>query len=428
MTEDFLHYIWKNGLHNPMLINGSDGGNIEVLSRGEPNSNAGPDFFNAMIKIGGMVLAGNIEIHINSSDWYRHGHHRDRAYDNVILQLVLNRDEEVRRTTGEIIPTAVLSFDSRLEENYRQLLMNEFWIACQEHINLVNPAFFMQWLDKMAIIRLEQKAHLIGEIRHYNSNCWEETFYQQLARNFGFRLNGGAFEMLARSLPYKRLLRHRDSLFQLEAILFGQAGMLNREERSSVSNADDEYFEALKKEYSFLKNKYRLKPLESHLWKFLRLRPANFPTVRLAQFAAFIYNKPSLFSAVLECRDLKTLSAIFRVSASEYWDNHFLFNKASGKFPKSLGVFAIRSLIINTVVPVLYYYGKRRQITDYSKRALDFLMELPPENNSIINRWKILGFKSRNAFHSQALLQLKNEFCSYRRCLDCSIGSHVINI
>lgn len=421
MTEDFLHYIWKRGLYSSLAVNRQIGENIEVLSSGEMNSNAGPDFFNAIIRIGGTIFAGNVEIHVNSSDWYRHGHHHDRAYDNVILQLVLNRDTEVRRTTGDIIPTAVLSFDIKLQENYRHLLGNESWIPCQPWINQVDPALAGGWLDEMVILRIEEKAHLVGEIRHYNNNCWEESFYQQLARNFGFRLNGAVFEMLARSLPYKFLLRHRDDLFQLEAMLFGQAGML-------CENEGDEYFMALKKEYSFLKSKYRLKPLEKHLWRFLRLRPANFPTVRLSQFAALLHEKTSLFSSVLNCRDIESLSSLFRISSSEYWDTHFLFSKPSSRHSKSIGVFAIRSLIINTVVPVLYFYGKNRQIEEYSKRAIDFLKALPPENNSVITSWSALGIRAGNAFQSQALMQLKNEFCSYRRCLDCSIGNHIINV
>ena len=435
MTEDFLQYIWRCGLFDPLSLKDADGKSIEVLRRGEHNGNAGPDFFNAMIRTGGTVLAGNVEIHINSSDWYRHGHHRDRAYDNVILQLVLNRDAEVRRTGGGIIPTAVLSFDNRLQDNYCRLLGNESWIACEPCINRVDPVLVRQWLEILAVMRLEEKAQLIGEIRHYNDNCWEETFYQQLARNFGFRLNGAVFEMLARSLPYKYLLRHRDNLFQLEAMLFGQAGMLDNGMGMPASgkkltdhDGSDEYFRALKKEYSFLKSKYRLKPLEKHLWRFLRLRPANFPTIRLAQFAALLHNKTSLFSSVLDCDDLKPLYTLFRVAASEYWDSHFMFGRPAGRSVKSPGVFAIRSLIINTVVPVLHYYGKQRQIAEYCTRAKDFLTELPPENNSIITKWGDLGIRAANAFQSQALLHLKNEFCSYRRCLDCRPGRHIISM
>lgn len=435
MSEDFLHYIWRCGLFDRRSLRDNDGNAIEVLRCGELNGNAGPDFFNAMIRAGGTVLAGNVEIHINSSDWYRHGHHRDRAYDTVILQVVLNRDAEVRRTGGDIIPTAVISFDERLQDNYRRLLSNESSIACKLLTDRADPLFVIQWLDNLALARLEGKAKMIREIRYYNNNCWQETFYQQLARNFGFGLNGAVFEMLARSLPYKYLLRHRDNLLQLEALLFGQAGMLVNGmgmpasgKKMSDYYGSDEYFRALKKEYSFLKSKYGLKPLAKHLWRFLRLRPSNFPTIRLAQFAAFVHCKPSLFSEVLDSTDLKSLSDIFRVSASEYWESHFMFGRPSGRSVKRLGVFAIRSVIINTVVPVLYFYGKQRQIAEYVRRATGFLIKLPPENNSIIRKWGDLGIRAENAFNSQALLHLNNEFCLHRRCLDCSIGSKIVNM
>ena len=421
MSEDFLHYIWRCGLFDRRSLRDNDGNAIEVLRCGELNGNAGPDFFNAMIRAGGTVLAGNVEIHINSSDWYRHGHHKDRAYDTVILQVVLNRDAEVRRTCGSIIPTAVLSYDERLQDNYRRLLSNESWIVCKHLTDRIDPLLIRQWLDNLALARLEEKAKMIREIRHYNNNCWEETFYQQLARNFGFRLNGAVFEMLARSLPYKYLLRHRDNLFQLEALLFGQSGMLD-------DDGGDRYFLTLKKEYSFLKIKYGLKPLAKHLWRFLRLRPSNFPTIRLAQFASFVHYKSSLFSEVLDSIDLKSLSDIFRISASEYWENHFLFGRPSGRSVKRLGVFAIRSVIINTVVPILYFYGKQRQIAEYGRRATGFLIKLPPENNSIIRKWGEMGIRAENAFNSQALLHLNNEFCLHRRCLDCSIGSKIVNM
>ncbi len=403
-----------------MTLNNETEEPVEVISCGEFNSNSGPDFFNAIIRVEGLILAGNVEIHMNSSDWVRHGHHIDKAYDSVILQLVINDDEKVTRTNGEIIPTALLTFDSTFKENYSDLLGHESWISCQHCIDIIDFVFKNQVLYEMGIKRLEAKANLIGERKYYNRNCWEETFYQLLARNFGFSINGHAFEMLARALPYKYLLRQADSLFQIEAMLFGQAGML-------FQNVVDDYFQDLKKEYRFLKSKYNLKPMEKHLWKFLRLRPANFPTIRISQFSAVIFRQPGLFSSVIECNDFKSLSELFRVSASVYWDTHFLFNKPSIKRPKNLGPFAIRSIIINTVVPALYYYGKQKRISKYSDRAIEFLYELPPENNSVISRWKTFGFNIDNAFASQALLHLRNEFCSYRRCLDCRIGDRLIN-
>jgi hypothetical protein len=419
MTEEFLHYIWKSALFYPLSLKAQPGETIEVIKTGELNVNSGPDFFNAMIKMGDTTLAGNIEIHINSSDWFRHGHHLDKAYDNVILQVVLNHDMEVSRTNGEIIPTAVIGFEKKLMDNFRHLTGNEFWIACEPFFPDVNPDHIKIWLHNQAIGRLKQKAQVVCTNFHLNQNNLEETFYQQLAHNFGFSLNGSVFELLARSLPYRILLKHSDNLFQIEAMLFGQAGMLD-------CARGDRYFDAMKREYLFLKRKYDLKPLEKHLWKFLRLRPSNFPALRIAQFASFLHETPSPFSAVLEKENIKDLIDLFRVSASEYWDTHFVFNKPSNSRKKSTGMMAIYSIIVNTVVPVLYFYGQHRSIETYMNRAIDFLREIPAENNSVISRWRSLGTIPENAFISQALLQQKNEYCRYRRCLECDIGSIII--
>lgn len=419
MTEDFLHYIWRSSLFYPLSINGFRH-NIEVLCAGEQNMNSGPDFLDARIRFDKIVFAGNVEIHINASDWYRHGHHHNKAYDNVILQLVMNRDAEVRRTTGEIIPTAELRFDSKLISGYRQLLRNEYWIPCQPYIHHVNAGINDEWLTSLAVRRLEQKSLILRDVLHQNQNSWEETFYQQLAHNFGFRLNGEIFRLLARSLPYKLIMKHRNSIFQIESMLFGQAGML-------TSNKGDDYFEALKREYQFLKRKYNLIPLEKHLWKFLRLRPANFPTIRIAQFSSFLQKTPYLFSTIMETGDRKKMESLFKISASEYWNTHYVFNKTSGMNVKNLGRFALNSIIINTVVPVLYFYGQQRLMDEYSERAINFLKCLPGEKNSVISKWGTLGIEAGNALISQALLQQKNEFCNYRRCLNCKIGINVIN-
>lgn len=406
-------------MYYPSSINLLNGENIEVVNPGELNIHSGPDFFNAMIKFGDIILAGNVEIHINASDWIKHGHNKDKAYDNVILQLVLNRDAEIKRSNGDIIPTAEIRFDKRLYSNYSQLIRNECWIPCQCFITGVEFTVIRQWLNYQAINRLSQKALLLSNILYVNGNCWEESFYQQLARNFGFGLNGGIFEMLARSLPYRLILKHRDNQFQLEAMLFGQAGMLENEK-------GDFYFESLKKEYQFLKRKYNLKSLEKHLWKFLRLRPANFPTIRIAQFASYLHESPSLFSTILETSDLKRMASFFRVSASEYWDTHFVFNKSSKSIRKATGLCAVNSVLINTVIPLIYFYGQKRKIDHLRERALNFLAELPAESNSIINKWSELGIKAENAFISQALLMQKNELCYFRRCLNCNIGCHII--
>jgi hypothetical protein len=417
MTEEFLHYIWRCNLFHPVSAGSYS---IEVLNTGEPNPDSGPDFFNALIRIDGALLAGNVEIHINSSDWYRHGHHTDKAYDNVILQLVVNNDAIVRRTTGEILPTAEIRFDTTLLDNYRELIDNHHWIPCAPFISLADRNIVESWLDTRALWRLEQRHRLMQEIMWYNKNDWQESFYQLLARNFGFRLNGGAFEMLARSLPYRLVLRHRDNLFHLEAMLFGQAGFLCGE-----TTADD-YYRELKSEHRFLAKKYNLRPVEKYLWKFLRMRPANFPTVRIAQFASFLHRNTGMFAKIIETAELDEVLALFNISASGYWDHHYMFGRPSSRRVKTLGRIARNSIIINTIVPLLHFYGKHRRLPDLSARAIRFLKELPAESNAITRKWNSIGISAGNAFTSQALIQQKNEFCDFRKCLDCKIGNNVI--
>ena len=412
MTEDFLHYIWRCGLFYPLTTNTFQ--DVEVISTGQPNPDAGPDFFNAIIRIEDIVMAGNVEIHINASDWFKHGHHKNRAYDNVIIQLVLNPDTEISRINGEIIPTAVIRFDKRLYENYKDLLDNEFWIPCEPFFQFADMNVVGEWLEIQALRRIEQKVSHIGNILYHNRNDWQESFYQLLARNFGFRLNGAAFEMLARSLPFKLLLKHRDNLLQLEALLFGQAGMLQED--------GDDYYRELKMEYLFLRRKYGLKPHEKYLWKYLRLRPANFPTLRIAQFASFIHQTPGLFATIMETRDIKKMKVFFEISAARYWNTHYVFNKPSAMRIKTIGKFAVHSIIVNTVAPLLYFYGKYRQMPDLCQRAIEFLKNLPPETNSVVSKWNALGVSADSAFISQALLQQKNEYCFYKKCLHCSIG------
>jgi hypothetical protein len=417
MTEDFLHYIWRCGLYYGLT---SDNGKaIEVMSPGCPNHDSGPDFFNAMIRIEGILLAGNVEIHVNSSDWYRHGHHFSMEYENVILQIVYNSDAEVKRRNGETIPTAEIKFEAGLLANYSQLADNEYWIPCEPFIKSADPEITANWLSGQSLIRLVQKAAYLSNVLNHNNKDWQESFYQQLARSFGFKVNGCVFEMLARSVPFPLLQRNRDNLTRLEALLFGQSGMLE-------GWKDDEYFLCLKSEYGFLKHKYSLKPLQSHLWKFLRLRPANFPTIRISQFAAFIHRRPGIFAQVLESRNAGETASFFDLSASAYWDTHYMFGKPSVCRVKTMGKMAALSLMINTVVPFLFFYGTLRQIPELRKRAIDFLKELPPENNSIINKWKGVGIHAESAYISQGLLQQKNDFCSGKRCLDCGIGNYII--
>jgi hypothetical protein len=420
MTEEFLYYIWKYSLFEKNNLIADTGDKIEILKPGERNTNSGPDFLNVSIKIGSTKWAGNLEIHINSSDWSKHKHNEDKAYDNVILHAVLINDQVTKRTNGEIIPTLELKFNKYLYNNYSRLISNEQWIPCQIEIKKVDEFYIDYWLNVLLADRLELKASSIYNTLKVTMNDWEETFYIHLARNFGFNLNSVPFEMLAKSLPIKYLSKHKNNLYQIEALLFGQAGFLND------NILFDSYYEKLRREYFYLRKKLQLNPLDRHIWKFLRLRPGNFPTVRIAQFAVLIYNTSGLFSKIIDCRSIEQLYQYFSVNPSEYWRDHYLFGKKSKFKIKKLGESAFNIIFMNTIVPFLFIYGKYYGKDDLKERAVDFLTKIPAENNNIIKKWGKLGIIAKNAFYSQALLQLKNEYCNKRNCLNCQIGNKII--
>ncbi|UCG26847.1 MAG: DUF2851 family protein [Bacteroidales bacterium] len=422
MKEDFLHHIWKFGLFEKRNLNTDTGEKVRIMDPGEHNTDAGPDFFNARIMVGETLWVGNVEVHINSSDWLRHGHNSDKAYDNVILQVVFNHDMEIFRTSGQTIPTIQIEFKEEIYRNYLHLTGNKEWIPCESLLFKVDPFYIKHWLYKVMVDRLELKSKGIISKLEKNKNDWDETFYQHLARNFGFKKNAEPFELLAKCLPYKYLARHKNQLSQLEAMLFGQAGLLE----DLIST--DEYYLSLQKEYGFFREKFSLKPLGSHLWKFLRLRPSNFPTVRIAQFSMLIHKSGRLFSAIIHSRDIGSMRKLFSVSASPYWNDHYVFHRHSPYRRKVIGKDAIDNLIINSVVPFFFAYGIVKNLPEFKERALDLLEKLPPEKNTIIFKWGKLGIKADNAFSSQALIQLKNSYCKPKKCLHCRIGSKILTI
>lgn len=419
MKEEFLHYVWKYKLYNKDSIQDQNRDEIEILNQGTHNSDSGPDFFNAKIKINETVWAGNVEIHINSSDWYAHNHHKDKAYDNVILQIVYNHDKEITRTNGQLIPTIEIKFDQELLENYESLIKRETWIPCQNEIKNVDSFILQNWLEKLSVERLEEKAKRINGVLEQTSNSWENAFYIQLARNFGFKLNSDPFELLAKSLPLTYLAKHKDNLFQIEALLFGQAGFLDDE-------SGDDYYESLKTEYLYLQKKFKLIPIEKHLWKFLRSRPGNFPTVRIAQFAKLIHRSSSLFSKLLEIKTINDCYDLLIVKPSDYWESHYILNKDSIKKSKSIGKSAVDIILINTIIPFLFIYGKAKGLEDLQERSISLLENIKPEKNAIITKWNDLGVKTENAFNTQALIQLKNKYCDSKKCLNCQIGNYII--
>ncbi len=420
MTEEFLHYIWKYHLFDNKIFT-STGENIEVINVGEHNTDAGPDFFNAKIKIGSTLWAGNVEIHINASDWYKHGHQNDKAYNNIILHVVYNNDKVIMRNNNEIIPTIELKgkFNEKLFSMYRNFMNSKYWIPCEKMINCVDEFTVNNWLESLLIERLEKKSKLIECKLNISNNNWEQVFYEQLARNFGFKVNAEPFELLAKSLPIIYLAKHKNNILQIEAMLFGQAGLLNKVFK-------DEYPRKLQKEYNFLKQKFSLKPIESHLWKFLRLRPSNFPTIRISQFAELICKSSHLFSEIIERENVYKIVHLFDLYSSEYWDSHYIFDKLSAKRKKKFGINAANLIMINTVVPFLFVYGKKKDNEKYKERALMFLNQIPGENNSIIKKWKSLGMNVNTAFNTQALIELKNYYCDFKKCLNCRIGNYLL--
>jgi hypothetical protein len=425
MKYEFLKYLWKYILYDMESLVDNEKNKIVVLNPGEYNRDSGPDFFNARISVAGTVWAGNIEIHSKSSHFDNHGHQNDPAFNNVILHIVAENDKRVFNSIGEEILTVKISFDPAYYEKYISLVNNPYVIACQDDIKKLDSILVRHWLNTLIIERLQSKSESILKIFSDTGNDWDETFYRLLARYFGFRVNTEPFEMLATALPYKIIRKHSDNLFQIEALLFGTAGLL---ETGLFKEAlSDEYYCNLIKEYTVLAAKYSLKPLHGWLWKFSRLRPPNFPTIRLSQLAALLSISGGLFSRVLEAVDIKHIKGLFEVSASSYWNDHFVFARKSKNAIKRTGTQAIEILLINSVIPLIFVYGRSRDSQEISERALSFLEEISPEGNIIIAEWEATGLLAESAFYSQALIHLRNEYCKRRKCLECRIGNKIIS-
>ncbi|MBB6127696.1 DUF2851 family protein [Mucilaginibacter lappiensis] len=424
-TEDFLHYVWKFRLFARTDLKTDDGEELEILSAGMANTDSGPDFHNARVRIGETVWAGNVEVHLSSSDWQKHGHNADSAYDNVILHVVYRNDVPLILSNGRQVPTLQLKdrIPDELYNRYHQMVFGEQWIIpCEKSIAGIDGLIMSNWLTRVLVERLEKRSTAVTDSLNLNHNDWEETFYQFLAANFGFKTNGLPFELLARSLPQLTLAKHKNNPMQIEALIFGQAGFLETE-------LQDEYPLKLKKEYDFLRKKYSLQPIENHLWKFMRLRPQNFPTIRLAQFAALIVQSNHLFSKILEIKDINALRALFTdIKVNDYWEGHYRFDVKSKPVSKTLGAASIDILLINTLALFLFSYGKQHQKQYYINRSLRLLENLPAEKNNITEDFITLGLKINNAFESQALLELKNNYCNYKKCLQCGVGNKILKL
>lgn len=422
IKEDFLHYLWKLKKFDLSGLTTSKGQKVVILDFGTHNTDSGPDFFNAKIKIDNTIWVGNVEIHVNSSDWLKHNHQYDKAYNNVILHVVYNNDTDVKTESNITPPT--LELKNRIKQNdlknYKLLRFNNNWVPCEKLFSAVPSIPQISALEKTLTDRLITKSHKLEIVLEKKNFDWEEAFYIYLSRFFGMKTNSDAFEMLSNSIPYKILLKEKDSLTKVEALLFGQAGLLNEE-------FVDEYPNRLKTEFLHLNTKYKLGPLPKSLWKFSKLRPANFPTIRIAQLAKLLYNNTHLFSKILESDNTKAIKKLLETKLDGYWQNHFVFDKKSINRKKTLGKSTLDIILINSIIPTLFLYGKIKNEQKYKQRAIDFLTEISPEKNSIINKWKNLGFNVQSAFDTQALLELKSNYCDNYRCLECPIGNYIMN-
>ncbi len=417
MNESLLYHLWKHRLFSEHPLRTINGQSVEVINPGEQNPDAGPDFFNGRLKIDGTKWAGNIEIDVTSADWYRHGHHTNKSFSKLILHVVY----EYNKPVNHGIPVVELKhfISDKVLMQYTNLQNSTLPIPCSNQLLTVDEVNLYSWLERMAIERFEQKAEWIHRLLNDNNFDWEKTFYIALAKNFGFKINAVPFEMLAYATPLLTLARHKNNLLQLEALLFGQAGLLSE-------SMDDTYYQNLVKEYKHLRIKFNLQAIDQSLWKFARMHPRNFPTIRLAQFAALIHNSSHLFSKIKDTPHYKELTALFESKPSPYWSTHYTFGNDSVNKVKSLGIDSINNILINTIAPFLFLYGKLNDQSAYIEKAMQLLEHIKPENNVIIRIWNSLGVKAKNAFETQSLIQLKNVYCNKKQCLNCAIGIKIL--
>ena len=404
----------------------TDGRAVEVIDPGLYNRrNAGPDFFNAKVRIGETLWVGNIEIHQKSSDWYVHGHDRDPRYDNVVLHVVGQADADVLTSEGHYLPQMVLEVPPSVSEHYEELLTTDQYPPCYRIIPSLTRLTVHSWMAALQTERLEQKTEAIRHRAEQCNGSWGDAYFVTLARNYGFGINGDAFEQWALNVPLGAVGKHRDDLFQIEAIFMGQAGLLDEQSIPHRYLADahrEGYFDKLSSEYRYLAHKFSMKPMDFAVWRFLRLRPQNFPHIRISQLANLYYERRAGLSALLECETVEQLRTLLQTHVTPYWETHYTFGSESPKSTKKLSASSADLLLINTAIPVLFAVGRHRQKEEYCDRAFDFLEQLKAEQNHIIRMWRECGLDVQSAGDSQALIQLKKEYCDRKDCLRCRFG------
>ena len=416
MTERLLQFIWQFQYFNKSELTTSAGEKVQIIFQGQCNTNQGPDFSNAKIKIGHTTWVGSIELHFKSSDWNKHNHHKDDHYNNVILHVVWEDDN----TLQNAVPIFELKerVSKILLQRYENLMDTAGFIACENSIHTVRDITWKSWKERLLVERLMRKTKAVEIYLQRSNYHWEETFWWLLARNFGIKVNADAFEEIAKSVPLNILAKHKNQIHQLEALLLGQASLLNEE-------FEEDYPNMLQKEYKFYRKKYNLKSSNSSVF-FLRMRPGNFPTIRLAQLAMLIHESAHLFSKIKDEKSLHKINKWFNVTANDYWHYHYRFDETSSFRKKKLGAAMIDNIIINTIVPMLFAYGSYHDEEKYKQKALQWLEEISAEGNSITKGFKKLRIENKNAFDSQALIELKNEYCNKKRCLECSVGNFLL--
>ena len=416
MNERLLQFIWQYQYFSRSELQTVTGEKIEIILPGMLNTNQGPDFLNSKIRVGNTLLAGHVELHINTSQWLEHGHHKDRNYNGVILHVVFEHDLHIH----DNLPVLELQpyISTILTSRYQQLMDTAELIPCASAIKSVREIIWTGWKDRLIAERLTRKSVIILQLLQGSKGHWEEVLWWLLARNFGIKVNADAFESMARSIPLTVLGKHKNQIHQLEALLFGQSGLLS-------GTFNDEYARLLQREYQFLQKKYNLKKIDIPI-HFLRMRPGNFPTIRLAQMAMLLHRSIHLFATILETENSKELRKLFAIEPNDYWLYHYLFDDQSPFKNKKLGADMVSNLLINTIIPVLFAYGSFHQIEKYKQKAMKWLEETPAESNYIIKEFKSFGVKTNSSFDSQAVIELKNQYCRQKRCLECAVGNAVL--
>ncbi|MFT3901771.1 MAG: DUF2851 family protein [Niabella sp.] len=415
ISEQLLQFIWQFQYYERVSLQTTTGEALQIISAGSHNTNQGPDFINAKIRIGHTLWAGSVELHVKASDWDRHKHQQDANYRNVILHVVYEND-----MTDNNIPVLVLEgrISGRLLGRYEQWMRNRAFIPCEDSIGKVPDLTLTLWKERLIVERLIRKAEVVKEYAAQTNYHWEEVFWWMLARSFGMKVNADAFEAIARSISVNTLAKHKHNLVQIESLLLGQAGMLN-------GTFEDAYPQMLQKEYLFLQKKYALPHVHQPV-HFLRMRPGNFPSLRLAQLAALVQRSSHLFSKILEASDVQQVCQLLDVTANDFWHYHYRLDDSSVYREKRLGKTAIANICINAVVPVLFAYGSYKGQEAIKDKAISWLQQLDAEQNHITKGFASLGIKSASAWDSQSLLELKTQYCDLRKCLHCAVGNKIL--